>query len=85
VELTPDGPERDSYIEQLGRAEDEAENEERDRNWTLALLGTYWGISILDTMMNFDKPWGDDTVGSGWDFGLKATPDEAGIFASRDF
>ncbi len=85
VELTPAGPERDSFEAQLARAEDEADGEERDRDLSLILLGTYWGVSILETMLSFDQPWGDSTVGSGWSFGMNATPEQAGVFASRAF
>jgi hypothetical protein len=85
IDLTPPGDERDAMESALSRAEDEADAEERDRNLTLILLGAYWGISLLDTVISFEQPWGESTVGSGWSFGMNATPEQAGVVATRAF
>jgi hypothetical protein len=85
VDLTPPGAERDFFVSELARVQDEADAEARDRNWTLILLGTYWSVAFFETMLSFEQPWGETTVGEGWSFGMSAAPERAAIVASRAF
>jgi hypothetical protein len=85
VALTPPGPDLDFFESELEKAQDEEEDEKGQRDLTLILLGTYWGVSLLDTVLSFEQPWGEERVGEGWDFGMNATPSQAGVFASRAF
>jgi hypothetical protein len=41
------------------------EDQERDRNVTLAVLGAYWGLAALETAISFGDEWGSRAVRDG--------------------
>jgi len=51
---TPPGPERDALLERAKRQAAERDNQADHRLWALVGLGTYWGLSLLDTALSFD-------------------------------
>jgi len=82
---TPVGPERDVLLEQAKLQAVERDSQARQRVWALAGLGAFWGVSLLDTALSFDEPWGSAPVGEGWKFGLRSVAQSPGIVAMRRF
>jgi hypothetical protein len=82
---TPLGEERDLLLEQAKLKAVERDSQARQRLWTLLGLGGFWGISLLDTALSFDEPWGSAPVGEGWRFGVRSTSLGPGIVAMRRF
>jgi hypothetical protein len=81
----PPGPERDALLEKAKLQAAERDIQADHRLWALIGLGTYWGLSLLDTALSFDEPWGAAPVGEGWKFGLSPIGEGAGVVAMRRF
>jgi hypothetical protein len=82
---TPPGPERDALVARVEVLAAERDVQADHRLWALIGLGTYWGLSLLDTALSFDEPWGAAPVGEGWKFGLGPVSEGAGVVAMRRF
>ena len=82
---TPPGPERDALLNQAKLLAAERDVQADHRLWALIGLGTYWGLSMLDTALSFDEPWGAAPVGEGWKFGMAPIGQGAGLVAMRRF
>jgi hypothetical protein len=82
---TPPGPERDALIARAELLAAERDVQADHRLWALIGLGTYWGLSLLDTALSFDEPWGAAPVGEGWKFGLGPVSQGPGVVAMRRF
>lgn len=83
IAVLPAGPDRDAARALLGRFEDEVDTASRDRNLALLLLAGYWGVSLLDTALSFDEPWGSTPVGEGWSFGMSSSTERTLVVASH--
>lgn len=81
----PPGPERDALLNQAKLLAAERDVQADHRLWALIGLGTYWGLSLLDTALSFDEPWGAAPVGEGWKFGMAPVGQGAGFVAMRRF
>jgi hypothetical protein len=71
------------FQEQEARFAD-SEDRYRDRNTTVAIAATYWGLSVLDSILSFGEPWGGRRVG-GSTLGWSADPLHGALAANVTF
>lgn len=57
---------------------------QRDRNLAIGILGGYWGIAALETVLSFGESWGDLPV-RGTEVGLTVDPMEGAVAAQWKF
>ncbi|GJM45486.1 MAG: hypothetical protein DHS20C21_23280 [Gemmatimonadota bacterium] len=62
----------------------EVEDQERDRNVAMVILGAYWGVAAIETALSFGEAWGDRTVRQSG-VGLSLDPSRGAVAAQWKF
>jgi hypothetical protein len=61
------------------------EDRKTDRNVAIAILGAYWGVAALETVLSFGNSWGDQAVRQNGRMGLAVDPMEGAVAAQWKF